>query len=123
MHLLLHFLWSPFVANVATGLTLIGLVFFIAEYKAIAIRPISIMQGCIIVRYGLWNPLKIPLREINHVKLNSKFIRRSGNVNRFNLAGNPNIEIMLNSGKLIYLGVDAPREFILTLKKYREKSL
>lgn len=123
MHLLLHFLWSPFAANFTTGLTLLGLVFFIAEYKAIAIRPISILPDSVIVRYGVWNPLRIALSEIAHVQPNSIFIRRSGNVNRFNLAGNPNIEIKLNSGKLIYLGVDSPNEFLMTLEKYREKSL
>ena len=123
MHLLLHFLWSSFAANLITGLTLLSLLFFIAEYKALAIRPISIVTDCIIVRYGIWNPLRIALSEINHIKPNSSFIRRSGNVNRFNMAGNPNIEIKLNSGKLIYLGVDSPNEFILTVEKYREKSL
>ncbi|MDO6507791.1 hypothetical protein Q4506_12485 [Colwellia sp. 4_MG-2023] len=123
MHMLLHFLWSPYAANVTTVLTFLGLTFFIAEYKAIAIRKISIVPESIIVRYGLWNPLNIPLNKIKHVQPNSKFIRRSGNVNRFNLAGNPNVEIKLNSGKFIYLGVDSPNEFILTLEKYREKSL
>ena len=119
MHLLLHFLWSPFAANFTTGLTLLSLVFFIAEYKAIVIRPISIVPDSIIIRYGIWNPLIIYLNEINHIQPNSNFIRRSGNVNRFNLAGNPNIEIKLNSGKLIYLGVDSPNEFISTIEKYR----
>lgn len=123
MHLWLYFLWSPFAANLTTGLTLLSLIFFIAEYKAIAIRPISIVPGSIIVRYGIWNPLIIALSEINHIQPNSKFIRRSANVNRFNLAGNPNVEIKLNSGKLIYLGVDSPNEFILAIEKYREKSL
>lgn len=123
MHLLLHFLWSPFAANVTTALTLLGLVFFIAEYKAIAIRPISILPDSIIVRYGIWNPLRIALSEIAQVQPNSAFISRSSNVNRFNLAGNPNIEIKLNSGKLIYLGVDSPDEFLITLEKYRENLL
>ena len=118
MHMLLHFLWSPFAANITTGLTLLGLVFFIAEYKAIAIRPISIVPDSIIVRYGMWNPLIITLSDIDYIQYNSKFIRRSSNVNRFNLAGNPNIEIKLNSGKFIYLGVDAPNEFILAIEKY-----
>jgi len=123
MHLLLHFLWSPFAANLITGLTLLSLVFFIAEYKAIAIRPISIVPDSIIVRYGIWNPLRIALSEISHIKPNSNFIRRSGNVNRFNFSGNPNVEIKLNAGKLIYLGLDSPNEFILTIENYREKSL
>ena len=123
VHLLLHFLWSPFAANVTTILTLLGLVFFVAEYKALAIRPISILQDGIIVRYGVWNPLRIALSDIAHVQPNSVFIRRSGNVKRFNLAGNPNIEIKLNSGKFIYLGVDLPNEFLTTLNKYRTKSI
>ena len=123
MHLLLHFLWSPIAANFTTALTLLGLVFFIAEYRAIAIRPVSILQDRVIVRYGVWNPLRITLSEIAHVRANSIFIRRSDSVKRYNLAGNPNIEIKLNSGKFIYLGVDSPNEFLMTIEEYREKSL
>lgn len=123
MHILLHFLWSPFAANVITVLTLLGLTFFIAEYKAISIRPVSIATNTLIIRYGVWNPFKISLSDIEFVQLNSKFIRRSSNVKRFNLSGNPNVEIKLNSGKFIYLGLDSPNEFIIALKKYREKSL
>jgi len=119
MHILLHFLWSPFAANFTTVLTLIGLVFFIAEYKALAIRPISISPNSLIVRYGVWQPLTIAMDEIKHVRLNSKYVRRASHVNRFNLAGNPNVEIALNSGKFIYLGVDSPNEFTSVLEKYR----
>ncbi|KKO47583.1 membrane protein [Arsukibacterium sp. MJ3] len=123
MHMLLHFLWSPFAANITTGLTLFGLVFFIAEYKAIAIRPISITSKSLIIRYGVWNPLEVCFTEFEHIKLNSGFIRRSSNVNRFNLAGNPNVEIKLNSGKYIYLGLDSPSEFIFAIENLRVKSL
>jgi hypothetical protein len=123
MHMLLHFLWSPFAANITTGLTLLGLVFFIAEYKAIAIRPISITSKCLIIRYGVWNPLEVCFTEFEHIKLNSGFIRRSSNVNRFNLAGNPNVEIKLNSGEYIYLGLDSPSEFIFAIENLRVKSL
>jgi hypothetical protein len=121
-HMLLHFLWSPFAANIITGLTLISLVFFIAEYKAMAIRPISILSERIIVRYGVWNPLNIAFNDIKNVQFNSKFIPRSADVKRYNIAGNPNVEIMLNSGKFIYLGVDSPEKFISTLESYRAKS-
>jgi hypothetical protein len=117
MHMLLHFLWLPFAANITTGLTLIGLVFFIAEYKAIAIRPISITSKSVIIRYGVWNPLEVCFTEFEHIKLNSCFIRRSSNVNRFNSTGNPNVEIKLNSGKYIYLGLDSPTEFISAIEK------
>ena len=121
-HMLLHFLWSPFAANIITGLTLISVVFFIAEYKAMAIRPISILPERIIVRYGVWNPLNIAFNDIKNVQFNSKFIPRSANVKRYNMAGNPNVEIMLNSDKFIYLGVDSPKKFISTLESYRAKS-
>jgi hypothetical protein len=116
MHMLLHFIWSPLAANITTGLTLLGLVFFIAEYKAISIRPVSITPENIIVRYGIWNPLKVSLSEVESVRINSNFIRRSSNVKRFNLSGNPNVEIKISSGKFIYLGLDSPNEFILALK-------
>jgi len=123
MHMLLHFIWSPFAANITTGLTLLGLAFFLAEYKAISIRPVSITPNVLIIRYGVWNPLEVSLTDIQSTQLNSCFIRRSSNVKRFNLAGNPNVEIQLNSGGFIYLGVDSPNDFILTLEKYREKML
>lgn len=123
MHLLLHFIWSPFAANLTSGLTLLGLAFFLAEYKAIAIRPVSITPTSLIIRYGVWNPVEVSLSDIKSIQLNSCFIRRSNNVKRFNLAGNPNVEIQLNSGKFIYLGVDSPSDFILTLENYRIKSL
>jgi hypothetical protein len=108
------------IVNIYGHRLLLGLVFFIAEYKTIAIRPISIVPDSIIVRYGMWNPLIITLSDIDYIQYNSKFIHRSSNVSRFNLAGNPNIEIKLNSGKFIYLGVDAPNEFILAIEKYRK---
>lgn len=121
MHMLLHFIWSPLAANITTGLTLLGLVFFIAEYKAISIRPVSITPENIIVRYGIWNPLKVSLSEVESVRINSNFIRRSSNVKRFNLSGNPNVEIKINSGKFIYLGLDSPNEFILALKNHKPR--
>jgi hypothetical protein len=78
------------------------------------------MPESIIIRYGVWNPLKVPLSEIKHIRPNSKFIPRSGNVDRYNFSGNPNVEIKLNSGKFIYLGVDLPNEFISTLELNRK---
>ncbi|MDO6640682.1 hypothetical protein Q4557_12015 [Shewanella sp. 5_MG-2023] len=45
MHLLVHFMFSAFSANVVTALTLVSLVFFIAEYRAMSRRPITI-ENC-----------------------------------------------------------------------------
>ncbi len=114
-HIVIHFLWSDVVANVITIVTLFGLAFFIAEYKAIAIRPISVTSQNILVRYGILNPLTIPLSDIVSVQLNNQFIYRASHIKRFNLSGCPNVEIKLNSGQLIYLGLDAPEKFISAL--------
>lgn len=117
VHLLLHFLWSPVAANVTSLFTLVSLVFFIAEYKAVAIRPISIKAQQLIIRYGVWQPVKLKLKDIKKVTSNDKFVRRGKNIRRFNLSGNPNVKIELQSGELIYLGLDSPKEFIAELKK------
>lgn len=122
MHLLLHFLWSPLAANITTGLTLLGLMIFIAEYKALAIRPISICDNAIIIRYGVFKPLKIKFTDINSLNTNDKFIARAPQVKRYNLSGNPNIEIKLNSEQLVYLGLDDPHEFMLAFKAYQHNA-
>jgi FtsH-binding integral membrane protein len=120
MHLILHFVWSPIAANIISALTLIGLVFFISEYKAISIRPISITGESLTIRYGLWNPVKIRHSEIKSVILNYIFVRRASDVKRFNLSGVPNIKIELLSGNKIYLGLDSPRDFIEDLSRYKK---
>ena len=120
VHLLLHFLWSATAANVTTGLTLFGLVFFFAEYKAVAKRPISIHKNNVIIRYGLYTSFIIPLDEISEIRPNDSFVKRSSNVKRFNYSGVPNVAIRLNSpvnGKAeVYLGVNLPDAFINTVK-------
>lgn len=117
LHLLLHFLWSPVAANVTSLLTLLSLAFFIAEYKAVAIRPISISSQQLIIRYGIWQPVKINFEDIAEVNSHSQFVRRGKNIRRFNSSGNPNVKIQLHSGDLIYLGLDSPREFIVDMTK------
>jgi len=116
VHLLLHFLWSSTAANITTGLTLFGLVFFFAEYKAVAKRPISINSNTIIIRYGLSQPLIISLTNISEIGLNAEFVKRAKGVKRFNYSGNPNVAIKLHSpinGKsAIYLGVNRSSDFI-----------
>jgi hypothetical protein len=114
LHLLLHFIWSPLAANVITGLTAFSLAYFIAEYRAIAKRPISLDKDYLIIRYGLSNPLKIKLTDIKNVTLNKQTIYRSPTSKRYNLVGIPNIEIIVenNSFDKIYLGLNNPSGFI-----------
>lgn len=118
MHLVLHFLWTPLAANIVTVLTLIGLVFFIAEYKAIAIRPVSLLSQQVIIRYGVWNPLTIALSEIKSASTHNSFVRRASHIRRFNLSGHPSVKIELLNGKQIYLGLNTPDNFIRELNKY-----
>jgi len=137
VHLLLHFTWSPFAANIISALTLFGLIFFIAEYKAISIRPVSLTSNQIIIRYGIFSPLEINLASIESIKINQVFIPRNNKIRRFNLSGIPNIEIKLKSSDLssdsssdsssdldyIYLGIDEPAAFIRSCKELMNCSL
>jgi len=72
MHLLLHFIWSPYAANVVSLLTLIGLIYMIAEYRSSKRRPMSITEKQLIIRYGFLNPLTINLDDIQSVSINTK---------------------------------------------------
>lgn len=120
VHLLLHFLWSSTAANITTGLTVFGLVFFYAEYKAVGKRPISIHGDNLIIRYGVYAPFTIPLGNILEICPNNTFVKRSRNVERFNYSGVPNDAIKLCSpinGKTeVYLGVNSPDTFINSVK-------
>jgi len=124
VHLLLHFLWSSTAANITTGLTVFGLIFFFAEYKAVAKRPISIHRDILVIRYGLYSPFTIALSNIAEIGTNDVFVKRVSGVKRFNYSGVPNVAIKLYSpvnGKTeIYLGVDSPDDFITAVKNAKK---
>ena len=117
MHLILHFVWSPFAANVTTVLTLISFVFLIAEYKALALRPTSICHNKIIVRYSVWHPFEINFSKIKEISFNNEPVRKANSIQRFNLSGCPNVKIELTTGEKIYLGLNNPNEFIDEVKE------
>jgi len=112
VHLLAHFIWSPTAANVLTLLTLFGLLFFVAEYRAMSRRPVSLFQDKLVIRYGLYTPVTIALKNIASIEPNRNYIPRSKKVKRYNYAGTPNITITLVQSigqiKKIYIGVDNP---------------
>ncbi|KZN45116.1 hypothetical protein [Pseudoalteromonas luteoviolacea] len=120
MHLLLHFVWSPMAANVVTALSALSLVFFLAEYRAFAKRPISIDGHDLIIRYGLYQPFRVSLSNITSVNGNDTFVAREKNIKRYNYSGVPNVELVLAEpiGQIerIYLGVDNPQQFIASIK-------
>ncbi len=124
VHLLLHFIWSPLAANIISGLTVFSLVFFIAEYRAMAARSVTIEKNDVVIRYGVFNPYRVPLAAIQTVSPSTGFIRRAKHIKRFNFAGDPNIVITLNTRvtgtdcHTLYLGLDNPGLFIEQLNGY-----
>lgn len=116
MHLFLHFIWSPFAANIVTLLTAFSVLFFLAEYRAISRRPISLVGTNLVIRYGLYQPLTIPFSNIAKIEKNSDFVKRSRSVKRYNYAGFPNVAIDLVQpmGKVerIVIGIDSAERFI-----------
>ena len=120
MHLVLHFIWSPFAANIISLLTLFSLVFFVAEYRAVSRRPISLINDTLVIRYGLYQPLEIPISNIASIQGNNTFIKRSKYIKRYNYAGNANIKITLNvpigSIKHVFVGVDNDAHFIAAIE-------
>ena len=120
MHMLLHFLWSPLAATVVTLLTLLSLAFFVAEYRAMSRRPISLTDDHLIIRYGLFAPLKLPLQSIASIAAHDQQVRRSKLHKRYNFSGNPNLVLTLReplgSVERIYLGVDQPSALIAAVK-------
>lgn len=116
MHLFLHFIWSPFAANIVTLLTFFSLVFFFAEYRAVARRPISLVGNGLFIRYGLYQPFVIPLGNIAKIHKNIEFVKRSRFVKRYNYSGFPNVEIELiepvGKVKSVFIGLDNAEQFI-----------
>lgn len=116
MHLVLHFVWSPFAANVVSMLTIAGIIFFVAEYRAISIRPVSIAENRLLIRYGIFPVNAVEFSDIESVELHKEFVRRQPNIKRYNLAGVPNVKIKLLNQHEIYLGVDKPAKFVSSLE-------
>ncbi|MCW8092413.1 hypothetical protein [Alteromonas sp. ASW11-130] len=116
MHVFLHFVWSPFAANVVTFLSILSLIWFYAEFRAMSRRPISVTESCLIIRYGLLPEYNIKLSNIEQIRINTAKVARSKNRKRYNFAGAPNICITLkpstNQVNEIYLGVDNPDSFV-----------
>lgn len=112
LHAVLYFIWSPTAANIVSVLTIIGLVVFIAEYRAISRRPISLLDDRLIVRFGVFNPLSIPVSDIVSIEKNNSIIRRNKGVKRYNHSGAPNVKVISTSGEQIYLGVNNPQRLI-----------
>lgn len=121
MHLLLHFIWSPLAANIVTFLTLFSMVFFVAEYRAMQRRPISVDQQQLSIRYGVWPAMYLPLDNIQHIQVNKPEVEKRKSRKIFNVFGVPNVKIVLRQpvGEVseVYLGVDAPTQLVAAVQQ------
>lgn len=116
VHLLLHFAWSPLAANIVSGLTLLSLVFFVAEYRAMARRPVSVDDDNLYIRYGIFNSRIVRLTDIAAIALHTGYVARASGTKRYNFTGSPNVAIELQQAgdniKYLYLGLDQPQALI-----------
>lgn len=128
-HLLLHFLWSPTAAWVATALTAWGLLYLLADYRATLARPVSLGAAALHVRCGaLASDAVVPYAAIAAVVRVPHPERRLPGTRYFRHQGVMNVEITLRPGSAlptllgsdkaashIVLGVDEPAKFIEAL--------
>ncbi len=128
-HAMLALLWSTQAAWIASLLTLWGLAFLVAEYRASLLRPISLEGDALVIRYGVFVDLRLPLDDIASVQADRVAVpRRQPGSLRCCEAGIPNVRIELArpldlTGVLgrhrierIHLGVDEPARFIACLQ-------
>lgn len=128
-HMLLHFLWSPFAAWVATALTAWGLLYLLADYRATLVRPVSLDGDALLVRCGaLAADVAIPYAMVASVERVAHPERRLPGKRYFRHLGQMNVEITLREGSMLptllgagksathaVLGVDDPEGFVKAL--------
>lgn len=128
-HLLLHYIWSPTAAGVATALTVWGLLYLVADYRATLVRPVSLTGEALLVRCGaLAADVAIPYAMIASVQRVPSPERRLKGKRYFRHQGEMNVEISLREGAALatllggakpathaVLGVDDPAGLVKAL--------
>lgn len=116
-HLILH-LFSPTVALVTTSLSLYGLLFLYAEYRATLMRPTTLMPDHVHLRHGVLGDLVLDYRDIEDVRDTCDRPRRANGRLRLVGMGSANIVLTLRPDTTvnapfgakqiseIYLGLD-----------------
>ncbi|MFC0676715.1 hypothetical protein ACFFGH_02455 [Lysobacter korlensis] len=114
------YLFNPTVAAVATGLSVYGLLFMLAEYRATLYRPLSVTERGLHVRYGVASDFLIEWPTIATAAPTRDTVRRAKGRMRLIGMGEANVLIKLAPGtrvsglagcrvvEQIYLGVDDP---------------
>jgi len=125
-HLLLHFMWSPKAAWIASVVSVWGLIYLVAEYRATLMRPVSIGHEELFIRCGvLAVDAVIPWHQIKAIEKIAGPVRRQPCVRRYKQLGELNVAIHLQPNVMlpdlfgreqpvatICLGLDEPDDFI-----------
>lgn len=99
MHMLLHFIWSPMTAWIATALSAWALLYLLADYRATLRRPISLDAEAIHIRCGvLSTDAVIPYSMVQEVIPMTGNIRRGKGVRRYAQLGQLNVALVLTPG-------------------------
>jgi membrane protein YdbS with pleckstrin-like domain len=126
MHGIVH-LFSPIVAIWLTALSLYGLVFLWAEYRATVLRATTLEYSVLHIRHGVLGDLTVPYDRIDAVEpTRGRPGRRKGHL-RFVGTGTANVRLRLAPGTRlptllgmravdeIHIGLDEPDRFINAL--------
>ncbi|WP_444904870.1 hypothetical protein ACJJIU_08780 [Microbulbifer sp. CnH-101-E] len=120
VHIIVYFAWSTTAANIISLLSILGLLFLVADYRSISRRPISITPDSLIVRFGILNSKIIAISDIQFVDESVGYIKRKRDVKRYNFSGNPNVVVGVRlkdtTIEKVYIGVDSPKTFIEALR-------
>lgn len=123
LHVLLH-LVSPMLAVVVTAASVYGWLFMLAEARATRLRPVTVTDDAIQLRYGLVADMTIPLGRVRHVEPWRSTPGRARRRLRFAGMGSANVRIELAPGTRlmaalgeqevseIFVGLDEPDRFI-----------
>ncbi|PHV08518.1 hypothetical protein CSQ96_02910 [Janthinobacterium sp. BJB412] len=122
-------LWSPTAALVLTGLSLYGFAWMLGEYRATLLRPVSLNEHDLHLRYGLLGDERVPLSAIDAVEPCAiRLRRRRGLLRRTPAGGTANVRIALKpmariaglfgtkAYDTIVLAVDDPALFVDSLR-------
>lgn len=128
LHLVLHSYGWVTLAWLLSGFTVYGLLFLIAEYRATALRPISLTADELIIRRGIWGLRRLPLASIASVTTHRGSMTRSSHMEIYDANREPNILLSLQPATVITgrfggekvlhqiaLGLDEPESFRLAL--------
>lgn len=126
-HILIH-AFSPTWALVITALSIYGLIFLWAEYRATMLRATTLQEALVHIRHGVLGDVTVRYQDICAVLPTSGRPRRAKRSLRFVGTATANVKLCLRPGTqletligprevdCVYLGLDEPRRFMAELQ-------